>query len=121
MAEAIDGGVAEGLDVGVAGDVAVQGQHAAPDRLQLVGGLRQPGVVHVGDDDVGATPGQLERDPPADAAGAAGDDRDLALEPLERVHPLPFHDRGDRTAPPGSARSRPTLCEESGLCDAMPL
>ena len=37
-----------------------------------------PGLVQLGDDDVRAEPGQLERGGAADAAARAGDDRDLS-------------------------------------------
>ncbi len=44
--------------------------------------------VHVGDDDVTAALGDLQRDFPADAARAADDDDDLAAELALGRHPL---------------------------------
>ena len=57
----------------VARNVAVDGQHASTQALDLGFHLRQAAVVDVGEDHVRAAAGQCERSRAADAAGAAGD------------------------------------------------
>ena len=70
--------VAERLVADVAGD---RDRAAALDRHDLGGLRRILMLVEVEDRDVGALAREQRRDRPADAAVAAGDERDLALEP----------------------------------------
>jgi hypothetical protein len=68
------------------------------DRAELGGRLVHRLVLDVGDDDANARGGQRLGDAPADAGGAAGHDRDLALEVCQPTH------RG-RPPPPGCRMS----------------
>ena len=73
-AERLDGA---GDGRGAGGGVGDVGAHEAS--AELVGDLLAPGVVDVGDDDVGALCRQMPGHAFADAVAAAGDQRDLAV------------------------------------------
>ena len=74
-------GVAQLLDVLVARDVAVHGQHSRTCSCDLVLGFGEPRVVDVGEHDAARpAPRELERSGAADAARAARDDCDRALD-----------------------------------------
>ena len=64
-------------------------QRLAARRLDLPRGLRGRRQIEVGDADVRPLPGESHRARPPDAAAAAGDQRDLALEPSRHVALLP--------------------------------
>ena len=80
-AEGLDGRVDEALQVVDLADVGVDADGLVAERddllLEVLGGLLVGDVV---DDDVGARRGQRQHDGLADAAVAAGDDGDLAVE-----------------------------------------
>ena len=80
MVERVERRGRERVDVGVLRDVAVHRETALPETFDLRHDRGGALVVHVADHDVGATPGELERGRAPDAAGAAGDDGDRALD-----------------------------------------
>ena len=80
-AEAIDGGGEGGRDRVLARDVAADRQPAVAVGLDRVLGA---GLVEVERDDAGARGGERVADRAADAAGAAGHERDLALQLARR-------------------------------------
>jgi hypothetical protein len=77
--EALECGIHVGLDVGLGRDVA-----ADADRLALEPGRDADGrvAVEVDDHDLGALLAQAPRGGAAEAAGAAGDDRDATAQPV---------------------------------------
>ena len=68
-----------GLDVSTRANAA-----RSSHRLDLGDGLRAVVFEDVGDEDVGAFVGQTEAARAPDAVAAAGDDRDLSVEPSHR-------------------------------------
>ena len=97
----LDGGVvvedvdpAEGVDsrgnhrvvVGAARHVGVHGDGFAPRLLDEVDRLAGAVVVHVGDGDAGAVPGEQHRRRPTLTRRGAGDERHLAVEKPKLGH-----------------------------------
>ena len=80
--------------------------------LELLGGLRVGDVV---DDDVGALLGEAEHDGLADAAVAAGDDGDLAVE----VHVRCSLSSGERSAATAVSASRSARCSPTRMALAI--
>jgi hypothetical protein len=66
------------LQIGAGRHVGFHDADLAPEPLHLGGRALGSGLIHLGDDDVSAHSGQLERRSAADAAAGAGDDRDLS-------------------------------------------
>jgi hypothetical protein len=70
-------GVGEAREARAVGHVEREGEGLAPARGDLLGHLARLGLVAaVGDHHVGAAAGEVEGHAPAEAAAAAGDERD---------------------------------------------
>ena len=75
---------ASGMHVGEPADVGLDRQAAASGLGHAGHRLGHPGLVEVGDHDVGAFAGEEQRERASDSAGAAGDHRRAALQAGER-------------------------------------
>ena len=78
--EALEGGVAQRLHRGPVGDVGDHAEDLGPRAGQVVDRQLQRPCLNVAEDDPHALGGGLVGHGPADAAGAAGDHRHLALQ-----------------------------------------
>ena len=82
-------------------DVGGDGQAAAAERLDALGGLLQAVGAAGADGDVGARLGEADGERGAEAGGGAGDDGDLAVEPeaVEDGHGAARYHRRRHEAP----------------------
>jgi hypothetical protein len=67
-----------GLEVGARRHVGAHDAHAASQAFDLTGRTLRSRLVQLGDDDIGAHPGQLQRGGASDAAAGACNDRNVS-------------------------------------------
>ena len=82
----VDGALDERGDLGLVGHVARDAERLLAGGGQLVGGDAHGVLVDVGEHDGGAGAGERAGGVAAHAASRAGDQRDLAVEVVGRVH-----------------------------------